>query len=468
MVLGYKTGLELVEEKLEFYKKNESVYVENINGLKWDIQVGEITIRELRKNLEKIQKEKDSIQFNVDKFENASNSLNKLIECQIVDNCKKGLGYEKYNAVPPPYIENFMPPTPDFSFTGLDEFVNKLVIENIKSDEEVSKVVRKSDDSLIIEDWVSDSKEENVSQTKTEKKIVKPSIAKIEFVKPKQQRKLLGKLLNNASITLKKFDILMAQGISKFNGCLGSQKETDFYSIVMAINNWFYMIKEMMIVMLRANDMEHVYLQTWKRLDGDILLWRDTLMEENHRKSRFTWVFFLATKDETSGILKSFITGIENLVDHKVKVDEGFFVGYSLNSKAFRVFNSRTRIVEENLHIRFSESTPNVVDQARKETEPVKDYILLPLWTADTPYSQDPKSSHDDRYKPSKKEDNVNSTNNVNAASTNEVNVVGEKTSIELLVDPNMPALEDYSIFDVTKEGEDYCVVDDYCVFLIP
>ncbi|GKB84631.1 putative ribonuclease H-like domain-containing protein [Tanacetum coccineum] len=36
--------------------------------------------------------------------------------------------------------------------------------------------------------------------------------------------------------------------------------------------------------------------------------------------SRFTWVFFLTTKDETSGILESFITGIENLVDHKVKV----------------------------------------------------------------------------------------------------------------------------------------------------
>nr|GEW14100.1 hypothetical protein [Tanacetum cinerariifolium] len=36
--------------------------------------------------------------------------------------------------------------------------------------------------------------------------------------------------------------------------------------------------------------------------------------------SRFTWVFFLATKDETSGILKYFITGIENLVDHKVKI----------------------------------------------------------------------------------------------------------------------------------------------------
>ncbi|GKA09429.1 putative ribonuclease H-like domain-containing protein, partial [Tanacetum coccineum] len=36
--------------------------------------------------------------------------------------------------------------------------------------------------------------------------------------------------------------------------------------------------------------------------------------------SRFSWVFFLANKDETSGILKSFITGVENLVDQRVKV----------------------------------------------------------------------------------------------------------------------------------------------------
>nr|GEZ35596.1 putative LRR receptor-like protein kinase [Tanacetum cinerariifolium]GEZ37888.1 putative LRR receptor-like protein kinase [Tanacetum cinerariifolium] len=47
---------------------------------------------------------------------------------------------------------------------------------------------------------------------------------------------------------------------------------------------------------------------------------------------------------------------ILNTKDHLGKFDgkanEGFFVGYSLNSKAFRVFNNRTRIVEENLHIR--------------------------------------------------------------------------------------------------------------------
>nr|GEY39811.1 ribonuclease H-like domain-containing protein [Tanacetum cinerariifolium] len=94
-------------------------------------------------------------------------------------------------------------------------------------------------------------------------------------------------------------------------------------------------------------------------------------------------------KDETGGTLKSFITRVENLMNLRVKVircdnetefknkemnqfcevkgkfdgkaDKGFFVGYSLNSKASRVFNSRTRIMEENLHVRFSENTPNHV-----------------------------------------------------------------------------------------------------------
>ncbi|GJT15736.1 hypothetical protein Tco_0874442 [Tanacetum coccineum] len=68
---------------------------------------------------------------------------------EIVDNCKKGLGYEKYNTVPPPYTGNFMPLTPDLSFTGLDEFVNKPVVENRKSDEEVCEIVRKNDDAII-------------------------------------------------------------------------------------------------------------------------------------------------------------------------------------------------------------------------------------------------------------------------------------------------------------------------------
>nr|GFB38703.1 retrovirus-related Pol polyprotein from transposon TNT 1-94 [Tanacetum cinerariifolium] len=43
------------------------------------------------------------------------------------------------------------------------------------------------------------------------------------------------------------------------------------------------------------------------------------------------------------------------------KVDEGFLVGYSVCSKAFRIFNSRIRIVQETLHVNFMENKPNVV-----------------------------------------------------------------------------------------------------------
>ncbi|GJT06282.1 putative ribonuclease H-like domain-containing protein [Tanacetum coccineum] len=57
---------------------------------------------------------------------------------------------------------------------------------------------------------------------------------------------------------------------------------------------------------------------------------------------------------------------ILNTLDHlgkfDGKADEGFLVGYSINSKAFRVFNSRTKKVEENLHVNFLENKPNVVE----------------------------------------------------------------------------------------------------------
>ncbi|GJZ91440.1 putative ribonuclease H-like domain-containing protein, partial [Tanacetum coccineum] len=139
---------------------------------------------------------------------------------------------------------------------------------------------------------------------------------------------------------------------------------------------------------------------------------------------------------------------ILNTIDHlgkfDGKADEGFFVGYSLNSKAFRVFNSRTRIVEENLHIRFSESTPNVVGtKASDNADPKSSHNYGSKPSSDDGKKVDEDLRKDSECKDQKKEDNVNNTNNVNintnnvnivgnADGTNEVNVVGEKTSIEL------------------------------------
>ncbi|GKG48568.1 hypothetical protein Tco_0512715 [Tanacetum coccineum] len=88
-----------------------------------------------------------------------------------------------------------MPSTPDLSFTSLDDFVNEPVVENYKAmfSKEEPKVVRKYDDALSIKEWVSNDEEEDVSQPKTEKKTIRPSIVKKEFVKSKQQEKTARK-----------------------------------------------------------------------------------------------------------------------------------------------------------------------------------------------------------------------------------------------------------------------------------
>nr|GEY29906.1 hypothetical protein [Tanacetum cinerariifolium] len=60
------------------------------------------------------------------------------------------------------------------------------------------------------------------------------------------------------------------------------------------------------------------------------------------------------------GCLVTILNTLDPLGKFEGKVDEGFLVGYSVNSKAFRVFNSRTRIVQETLHVNFLENKPNI------------------------------------------------------------------------------------------------------------
>ncbi|GJQ92166.1 putative ribonuclease H-like domain-containing protein [Tanacetum coccineum] len=160
------------------YKKNESVYEEDIKVLKCEIYLREVAITVLRRKLELAQKQKDEIRLTLENFENSSKNLSKLIDCQIVDYCKISLGY---NVVPPPYTRNFMPPKPDLSFSSLKEFISepiviKPVAENseAKASEAKSKAVRKNNGALIFEDWVSDNEEDNVTQAKIEKKTAKP------------------------------------------------------------------------------------------------------------------------------------------------------------------------------------------------------------------------------------------------------------------------------------------------------
>nr|GEX42736.1 putative ribonuclease H-like domain-containing protein [Tanacetum cinerariifolium] len=60
------------------------------------------------------------------------------------------------------------------------------------------------------------------------------------------------------------------------------------------------------------------------------------------------------------GCLVTILNTLDSLGKFEGKVDEGFLVGYSVSSKAFRVFNSRTLIVQETLHVNFLKNKPNI------------------------------------------------------------------------------------------------------------
>nr|GEV25227.1 putative ribonuclease H-like domain-containing protein [Tanacetum cinerariifolium] len=313
-----------------------------------------------------VEKERDEIKITLEKFENSSKTLNKMLDGQVNDKYKTGVGY---HAVPPPYTGNFIPPKPDFIFADVDEYVVRESVTSVHAvainKAKTSESKPKSISEPLIEDYISDSKDEN--KTKSKSKQRKPSFAKVEFVKPNEQVK--------------------------------SPRES---------------VKHM------TRNMS--YLSEYEEIDGG----------------------YVAFGGDPKGCK---ITG-------KGKIS----TGNQSNGSA---------------------------GKAKVETVPDKDYILLPIWTLDPLFSFSSKDSPGDGFKPSWEEekkdtegpgnkesealiieeprvnqekDSVNSTNRVNAVSStinvasNEVNVVGRKSSIELPDDLNMPYLEDIIIFEDSYE----------------
>ncbi|GJT55391.1 putative ribonuclease H-like domain-containing protein, partial [Tanacetum coccineum] len=104
---------------------------------------------------------------------------------------------------------------------------------------------------------------------------------------------------------------------------------------------------------------------------------------------------------------------ILNTLDHLGKFDgksdKGFFVGYSMNSKSFRVYNIRIRKVEENLHVRFLEDKPIIAGteesigagHSSKETRSSQDCILMPLWKDGSLFDSSSKNASNDEPQPS-------------------------------------------------------------------
>ncbi|GKC22817.1 ribonuclease H-like domain-containing protein [Tanacetum coccineum] len=93
-IIGYQMGLESLEARIVVHEKNEAVYEEDIAFLKYDVQVKDISIKELKNQLENALKEKDDLKLKLEKFETSSKNLSKLINSQISVKDKIGLGYD--------------------------------------------------------------------------------------------------------------------------------------------------------------------------------------------------------------------------------------------------------------------------------------------------------------------------------------------------------------------------------------
>ncbi|GJV16834.1 putative ribonuclease H-like domain-containing protein [Tanacetum coccineum] len=226
----YQIGLESLEARIVVHEKNEAVYEEDIAFLKYDVQVKDISIKELKNQLENALKEKDDLKLKLENFEKSSKNLTKLINSQITAKDKTGLGFDEqvnesevldnvfdshesdrddnlvndrfkkvegYHTVPPPYTGNYMPSRHDLSFDGLDDSVYKTKVSETETSisktskdiVEKPKIVRPS--APIIEEWDTDSDNDSVFRPKSDE--IKSKFTKINFVKSGENVKSVNK-----------------------------------------------------------------------------------------------------------------------------------------------------------------------------------------------------------------------------------------------------------------------------------
>ncbi|GKA08712.1 putative ribonuclease H-like domain-containing protein [Tanacetum coccineum] len=195
-IIGYQMGLESLEASIVVHEKNEAVYKEDIAFLKYDVQVKDISIKDLKNYA------KDKAGLGYDSQMNESEVVNNVFNSKesdvddspVNDRFKTGEGF---HAVPLPYIGNYMPSRPDLSFSGLDDSVyNTKVSKTIttasktsKDSLEKPKTVRPS--APIIEDWDTDSDNDSVFSPKPDQ--TKPKFTKINFVKSDENVKSVNK-----------------------------------------------------------------------------------------------------------------------------------------------------------------------------------------------------------------------------------------------------------------------------------
>nr|GEU90601.1 reverse transcriptase domain-containing protein [Tanacetum cinerariifolium] len=169
--------------------------------LKREVACKDYEINVLKSEFEKVKQEKEGIEFKIDKFDNASKSLDKLIRSQITENSKKGL---LYHDVPPPHPLIYNGPLKlDLSYFGLDEFKEPefkgygprdcKLESNINHGKKSDDSKENFDDSFVKEQVSKDTSSFVESPLNVDKETAFSVDKKTEFIKPKNYDKPVRK-----------------------------------------------------------------------------------------------------------------------------------------------------------------------------------------------------------------------------------------------------------------------------------
>nr|GEV58771.1 hypothetical protein [Tanacetum cinerariifolium] len=379
-----------VEARLVEFKEQEIKFCEKIRGLERYVEVRNNKIEYLVNKLEQVKKEKEGLDNKLTGFESASKDLDNLLGNQRSDKNKEGLGYNTGNSQNNIDDKGYWDSGCSRHMTGNISYLSDILF----TDSEcivLGKDFKLKDDTNVL-------------------------------LRTPRQHNIYSIDLNNI-VPHKNLTCLVAKA-SVDESMLWHRRlgHLNFKTMNKLVRN--NLVKGLPF---KCFENDHTYV--------------DCLKGKKHKvscKTKFTWTFFLRTKDETSSILRNFITKIENLKDLKVKIircdnrgefknkemnefctkkgirrefsnartprilvnksqnktpyelfnnripaigflrpfgchvmifntldhlekfdakgDEGYFVKYSMSSKAFRVFNKRTKKVEENPHVDFLEN----------------------------------------------------------------------------------------------------------------
>ncbi|GJV64368.1 putative ribonuclease H-like domain-containing protein [Tanacetum coccineum] len=385
-------GLESVEVQLVVHQKNEVVYEEKIIVLEFEVKDKGNAVTRLTNQLEQTLKEKEDLKAKLEQFETSSKNLTKLINSLYSSKDKTGLGYgdqlnendssgsELFNSVfDSP--GNYMPPLADPSFAGLDDSVyrptaNKTsasvsqvetsITPPSNTSVEIPRVESVRPSEVIMEDWVSDDDEDifqsNDVQT-TDKPILNTRVSK-EKVNTVRVNGVntAGQIVVS---TVKGNEVTAVKASAGNKALLTDYQDIDGgYCVLDMQGYWGGHRKEERgsggVGGERMGGAQRGMVNT------ACYVLNRVLVTKPHNKTPYELIIGRAPSISFMrpfGCPVTILNTLDPLGKFDGKAEEGFLVGYSVNSKAFRVFNSQTRKVEENLHVNFLENKPNVAGQ---------------------------------------------------------------------------------------------------------